>query len=58
MNFLNLFLQLKRFSAWSISCSNHVYTPYDNFYNVQNQKVPEQTGETVRDVVERYVLEN
>jgi hypothetical protein len=56
LNFLNLFIQLSKNSLWTISCANHVYTPLANFYDVSSQKVPEETGETVRTAVERFVI--
>jgi hypothetical protein len=56
LNFVSFFHQLSRNAVWSISCSNHVYTPFDAFYDVPAQKVPEESGETVRSAVERFVL--
>jgi hypothetical protein len=56
LNFFGLFGQLSRNSIWAISCSNHMYTQYDKFYDSPNQKVPGQTGDTIRAAVERFVL--
>jgi hypothetical protein len=38
-------------SVWSISCSNHVYAFYDNFYDSPYQKIPTNSGKTVREAI-------
>lgn len=43
-------------SVWSIACSQHVYACYKQFYDSIHQKVPTTVGQTVRNVVEDYVL--
>ena len=58
LNFLNNYAQLSKSSVWTISCSNHDYSPLNNFYNVEQQKVPESTGLTVKAAIEKYALEN
>lgn len=44
LNFLSLFVQISKNAVWTISCSNHVYTPLNNYYNADSQRVPESTG--------------
>jgi hypothetical protein len=58
LNFLSNFLQFSWHSVWTISCSQHVYAAYGNFYDVSEEKVPETTGFTVKDAIERFVLNN
>lgn len=43
-------------NVWSIACSWHVYAVWGEYYENPKQKVPESTGETVRDVVEKFVF--
>ena len=34
-------------SIWTIACCQHSYACFSRGYDVENQKVPEQTGATV-----------
>ena len=43
-------------SIWSIACSKHVYACYKDFYDSPHQKIPANTGKTVRDAVEEFVF--
>jgi len=43
-------------SVWSISCVNSGYAFYQLFYDNPNQKVPARSGQTVRDVIEAFVV--
>jgi hypothetical protein len=43
-------------SIWTISCCQHSYACFGDFYDVPAQKIPTVTGVTVRNVVERYVF--
>ena len=43
-------------SIWTISCCEHSYACYGNFYNVSRQKVPQLTGSTVADAIDRFVF--
>ena len=55
---LTIYLTLNQeLSIWSIACSNHVYAAYQAFYNNPHQKIPTQTGKTVKDVIDEFVLE-
>lgn len=45
-------------SIWSIACSNHVYACRNDFYNSPHQKVPANTGRTVKDAIEEFVFQN
>lgn len=33
---------------WSIACSKHTYAPYKDFYDVNDQRVPQNTGMNVK----------
>lgn len=33
---------------WTIACSQHTYSPYKGFYNVDVQRVPQKTGLNVK----------
>jgi O-palmitoleoyl-L-serine hydrolase len=55
---LNNFLEANQeLSVWSIACSNHVYAFEDVFYDNPHERIPAQTGKTVRDMVEEFVLQ-
>lgn len=41
---------------WSISCSNHVYTSKDKFYDIDSERIPANVGMTVRDAIEQFVF--
>ena len=45
-------------SIWTISCCQHSYACYHNFYNVSSQKIPENTGSTVAEAIDRFVFHN
>lgn len=45
-------------SIWTISCCQHSYACYAGFYNVTTQKVPQLTGTTVADAIDRFVFSN
>jgi hypothetical protein len=44
-------------SIWTIACSQHVYAVWGEFYDAPAQKIPESSGMTVRNAIERFVLE-
>ena len=46
----------KKNSIWTISCCQHSYACYADFYNVEQQRVPERIGMNVKDAVEEYVF--
>ena len=57
MDFLGKFQAFNsELSIWSIACSQHVYACYKDFYDSVHQKVPTTVGQTVKNVVESYVL--
>jgi len=49
-------LQFSKNSAWTISCSNHVYACLDEFYDSSDQMVPGKTGDTVKNAIEKYMF--
>jgi hypothetical protein len=54
---LNNFIEVNQeLSVWSIACSNHVYAFEDAFYDNPHERIPAQTGKSVRDMVEEFVL--
>ena len=54
--FVNNFMLFSKNSVWTIACSHHVYGVWGEFYDSAAQKVPESSGMTVREAVERFVL--
>jgi hypothetical protein len=55
---LSDFLKIEKNSVWTISCSNHVYASSDNFYDVKEERVPGNTGVTIRQSVLKFIFEN
>ncbi len=53
---MSQFVQFSKNGVWTISCSTHDYAVFNDFYDVDVQKVPETTGETVKSAIERFVL--
>ena len=51
LNFINNFMHFSKNNVWSIACSWHVYAIWGEYYDNPQQKIPEKTGETVRNVV-------
>jgi hypothetical protein len=45
-------------SIWTIACCQHSYACYDNFYNVDEQRVPPLTGLIVAQAIEKFVFDN
>ena len=43
-------------SIWTMACCQHSYACYQPFYNVSTQKVPELTGATVAEAIDRFVF--
>ena len=59
--YLELFatrLVAKGHSMWSISCCWHAGMSFDEEYGSSLQKVPKDTGLTIKDAVEKFVFEN
>lgn len=44
-------------NVWSISCSWHAVLYLDEFYDSPLQKVPMNTGDTIRTAISKYVFE-
>lgn len=45
-------------SYWTIGCCQHSYACFADFYNVTSQKVPQMTGSTVAEAIDRFVFKN
>lgn len=50
-------MQFSKNNIWSIACSNHVYACLDNFYDVNEQRVPGNIGNKVRDAIRKFVFD-
>ena len=57
LNFVTNFLHFSKNNIWTIACSQHVYAIWGEFYDNPLQKVPESTGITVKDVIEKFVFD-
>ena len=51
-------LMSKNHSIWTIGCCQHSYACYGDFYNVSQQKIPQLTGSTVAEAIDRFVFGN
>lgn len=56
LDFVYNFMQFSYNSIWTVSCSAHVYAVYETLYNANEQRVPESTGLTIKDAIERFVF--
>ncbi len=43
---------------WTIACSQHTYSPYNGFYNVNVQRVPQKNGLNVKEAIQAFVFED
>lgn len=57
LNFITNFMHFSKNNVWTIACAQHVYAVWGEFYDTPAQRVPGQTGLTVREAVEKFVLE-
>lgn len=57
LDFIEMWGKSTKNSVWTISCSTHMYLQYDNFYDSPNQKIPGDTGLTLREAVEKFVFD-
>lgn len=48
----------KDWAFWSIACSQHVYQPFKTMYDSDLQRVPMKTGMTVKDAIQKFILED
>ena len=55
---INDHLKTPQRGIWTIACSQHTYSPYKEFYNVDVQRVPQKTGLTVKDAIKAFVFED
>lgn len=54
--FIKNFLSERKNSAWTIGCSQHVYTPLKQYFDSPNQKVPSLTGLTIKQAIYKFVF--
>ena len=57
MKLVEKLIDLPNVNIWTIACFLHCYAFMDEFYDVSTQKVPETTGMTVKDAVEKFVFD-
>lgn len=53
---VSAFLQQQKNSAWMISCCTHGYAS-NKYYDDKNEKVPENTGKTVKEAIDEFTFE-
>ena len=56
MKFVENFLHFSTSNIWTIACCAHSYACYGWRYDVPEQKVPGDTGATVREAIDRFVF--